>query len=78
MCHPPIAKPQQPTPIRTLRADIQNRLEVLRAEETQLKQTLLGLQLMCTHPGDTDAGYDPRGRGTQHYRCKECGKDWKE
>ena len=69
-----------PSPIKQLRAEILNRLEVLNAETTQLKGTLLGLQLMCTHTDRIYMGTDPRGssKGEDRYKCGVCAKEWRE
>lgn len=53
-------------------ADLQAKIATLRAELRDMERTSDILQEVCQHQW-ADEGYDPRGSGTQYYKCRKCG-----
>jgi len=60
--------------------DIRLKLETLNAEVKQLEMTRLGLTLLCPHTQRLYTGADPRGSSANEdrYKCRSCGKEWRE
>lgn len=42
------------------------------------RSALSAIQGVCDHRDKLDMGYDPRGRGTDHYKCNICLREWSE
>lgn len=60
-------------------------VEELKREHTELtkqcdnlRAAITSIQSVCKHPNKKNTGYDPRGSGTDYYKCPDCLKEWDE